>query len=136
MSVHFPMKRHNRTQLRLLATSILRSAPEPISLPNLHELIRRTHPKSAFSTIYRIARDLEATNQIVRVDWRERGSAYEWADKPHHHHITCSVCGALRDIDDASITFDQGAIERQTKYQVGTHHFELEGICPSCQLAH
>lgn len=127
------MKRRNNTKIRGLVTNILRSAPEPMSLRNLHGFVLRTSPEVAFSTIYRIAKDLEELRSIERVDWRERGSAYEWADKPHHHHITCSVCGAINDIDDASITFDQASIERQSGYQIGTHHFELEGICPSCQ---
>lgn len=126
------MKRRNSTKLRTLVTTILKSAPEPISLPELHRFVQRTSPTAAFSTIYRITKDLEDEGTIERVDWRERGSAYEWADKPHHHHITCSVCGAIQDIDDRSITFSGESIERQTGYQVGTHHFELEGICPRC----
>ncbi len=127
------MKRRNATKVRTQVMTILKSAPEPLSLTQLHRLISRTLPRTAFSTIYRIARDLQVGKTIVRVDWRERGSAYEWAAKPHHHHITCSVCGAVADIDDEVLSINPSAIAQQTGYQVGTHHVELEGICPSCQ---
>jgi Fe2+ or Zn2+ uptake regulation protein len=66
-------------------------------------------------------------------DWRERGSRYEWAELPHHHHIVCGICGRSIDIDDDDLGFDEDRIRERTGFLINHHSIELEGICPTCR---
>ncbi len=125
------IKRHTPTKEAV--TQVLQSFAAPIALNELYEFIKMSLPKTAFSTIFRIVRQLEAEGKVIQIDWRERGSRYEWADLPHHHHIVCRQCGIVTDIDDRTLNFDDTQVAKTTGYQIEHHSIELMGRCQSCQ---
>jgi Fe2+ or Zn2+ uptake regulation protein len=112
---------------------LLKNSAEPLTLDYILKLTRINHPKTAFSTVYRIMKRLEQEKLVLRVDWRERGSNYEWAELLHHHHITCTVCGQTRDVDDSVVSFDLEHLTAVTGYTFRNHYVELEGICATCR---
>jgi Fur family ferric uptake transcriptional regulator len=122
-----------RTQASELVADLLRTYAKPLSIQELHEQVQAHLPQTAYSTVYRIVGRLEADRRVRRVDWRERGSRYEWAELPHHHHIVCSLCGRSVDIDDADLGFSEERVRGATGFLINHHSIELEGICPECQ---
>jgi Fur family transcriptional regulator, ferric uptake regulator len=122
-----------KTRVGELVVDLLQTYARPFSLRELHLLVLEPFPRTAFSTIYRVISRLEAEGKVERVDWRERGSRYEWAELPHHHHIVCGVCGRSVDVDDADLGFSEQRIRDATGFLVNHHSIELEGICPDCQ---
>ena len=125
--------KQNLTRTRTTIIAILKNYTQPVSLAELLRLTRITQPKTAFSTVYRIMKRLEDRQQVVRMDWRERGSRYEWHERSHHHHVHCTVCGNTVDIDDSVIQVHENRLAEVTGYAIGQHHLVFEGICPSCQ---
>ena len=121
------------TRVRRAVTEIMESARAPLSLRDLHERVRRELPATAYSTIFRLAERLEREGRIVRVDWRERGSRFEWADRGHHHHIVCDDCGRTVDLEDRDLGFSERRIQSRTGFRVKHHSIELEGTCADCQ---
>lgn len=126
-------KKERATRTKEAVEHVLMAYASPVSLNDLYQFIKRSLPKTAFSTIFRIVRRLEEEGKIIRIDWRERGSRYEWAGLPHHHHIVCQTCGNVTDIDDAVLNFDEEKIAAHTGYMIRHHSIELEGICSDCQ---
>jgi Fur family ferric uptake transcriptional regulator len=120
------------TRVTRLVTEILQSDPGPLSLRELHERVSEQLPATAYSTVFRLARRLEREGRITRVDWRERGSRFEWAERPHHHHVVCSDCGRTVDLDDEDLGFSESRIESRTGFRVEHHSIELEGTCADC----
>ncbi|MEI6478143.1 MAG: transcriptional repressor [bacterium] len=129
------MNTSRQTKARQALIQILRRHDSPLSLAELWEELQRTLPAVAHSTVFRLITRLEEEGQVVRVDWRERGSRYEWAGLPHHHHIVCTGCGEIRDLADSDLDFDSDRLRRATGYDVTYHSIELEGLCPRCQPA-
>lgn len=121
------------TRLTRLVAEILGEHREPLSLRELHQLVCEHLPTTAYSTVFRLVRRLEQERKIVRVDWRERGSRFEWAERPHHHHIVCTDCGATVDLDDRDLGFSERRIRSRTGFQVRHHSIEVEGTCAGCQ---
>ena len=80
------------TRATRLVGDLLRTYARPLTLQELHDHVREHLPATAYSTVYRIVGRLEEDGRVRRVDWRERGSRFEWSDLPHHHHIVCSLC--------------------------------------------
>jgi Fur family ferric uptake transcriptional regulator len=124
---------HRTTKTRQALVSIFQEHPEPLSLSELLFHIRQTHPKTAHSTVFRLVLKLEEEGKVVRIDWRERGSRYEWADLPHHHHIVCLECGTVTDLGCEFFNFKESDIERKTGFSVRRHSIEFEGVCRECQ---
>ena len=122
-----------KTRVTQLVVDLLQTYARPLSLQDLHGRVQERLPRTAFSTIYRVVARLEADGKVERVDWRERGSRYEWAELPHHHHIVCGICGRSVDIDDTDLGFSEERIRAATGFLVNHHSIELEGICPECQ---
>jgi len=116
-----------------LVTEILAASPTPLTLRELHERVRARSPRTAHSTVFRLVTRLEQERKVVRVDWRERGSRFEWAGRPHHHHIVCGDCGRTADLEDRDLGFSESRLRSRTGFLVSHHAIELEGICPDCQ---
>lgn len=121
------------TRTKEAVVQILQAYASPIALNDLYNFIKMSLPKTAFSTIFRIIQKLEEEGKVIRIDWRERGSRFEWADLPHHHHIVCQTCGNVTDLDDSVLNFEEGKVAAATGYRITRHSIELEGICPKCQ---
>jgi Fur family ferric uptake transcriptional regulator len=121
------------TRVRRAVTEMFEGAGTPLSLRELHERVREQLPATAYSTIFRLVERLEQEGRINRVDWRERGSRFEWAERPHHHHIVCSDCGETVDLEDRDLGFSERRIQSRTGFRVKHHTIELEGTCADCQ---
>ena len=121
------------TRASRLVTEILRSCPTPLTLAELHARVREHSPRTAHSTVFRLVTRLEQERKVVRVDWRERGSRFEWAERPHHHHLVCGDCGRTVDIEDRDFGFSEARLRARTGFLVKHHSIELEGTCPDCQ---
>jgi Fur family transcriptional regulator, ferric uptake regulator len=121
------------TRVTQAVTELLRRDARPFTIQELHARVCEHHPRTAYSTVYRVLARLEQEEKVNRVDWRERGSRFEWADLPHHHHIVCGVCGDSTDVSDVDLGFSAGRIRDATGFIVGHHSIELEGTCPDCQ---
>ena len=121
------------TRITRLVVDLLQTYARPLTMQAIHDDVVRKLPQTAYSTVYRVLGRLEAAGKVTRVDWRERGSRYEWAELPHHHHIVCGICGRSIDIDDEDLGFDEDRIRERTGFLINHHSIELEGICPTCR---
>ncbi|MBI3255978.1 MAG: transcriptional repressor [Candidatus Andersenbacteria bacterium] len=121
------------TKVKQFITQLFQTTPEPISLQEIFRYTKIVLPQTAYSTVFRVVERLKSDHKIHTVDWRERGSRYEWSALPHHHHIVCQICGSITDLEDTDLRFDEAHIHKKTGYITKHHSIELEGICPKCQ---
>lgn len=125
------MKRNTKTKKAV--TQILISTPTPLGIDEIFSKLIGEFPKTAFSTVFRIVKALETEKKVVKVDWRDRGSKYEWSDRKHHHHIICDDCGFVNDLDDDTAGFKPKRISQRTGFILNNHFVEITGTCPDCQ---
>lgn len=126
------MKSRN-TKTKMLVSSIFEQSEVPLLMTEVFERVQKAVPNVAYSTIYRIVQNLHEAGTLVAIDWRERGSRYEWAHKTHHHHLVCNSCGEVADVDDELLQFSTQAVAQKTGFFVKDHSIELFGECSSCQ---
>jgi len=53
--------------------------------------------------------------------------------QPHHHHITCTMCGARQDVATPELEAALQAAAKGHGYSLGQHSVTLSGMCPRCQ---
>ncbi|MBP6942684.1 MAG: transcriptional repressor [Candidatus Buchananbacteria bacterium] len=122
-----------KTKARAKVEQILQRTAAPLTLEVLHQRLKRSLPKTAFSTVFRIMQRLEAEQLVTKSTWKDRGAVYEWAKRPHHHHVVCERCDAVADIDDRLIGYNEHKLTLSTGFTITHHTVELIGVCQPCQ---
>ena len=85
------------------------------------------------ATIFRALDLLTELKLLERLDLPEGEHAYVTCEPSHHHHVVCSACGRVRDVEDHGLLEALQEIERHTGYAIDSHRLELYGHCPRCR---
>lgn len=88
------------------------------------------------ASVYRTSEVFESLQVIVRIPtgWKYRLELGE-AFHEHHHHATCSSCGASIALpEDPALEKRLQALAKRRNFTLTTHQIELTGTCESCQL--
>jgi Fur family transcriptional regulator, ferric uptake regulator len=87
------------------------------------------------ATIFRALDLLTELRVLERLDLPSGEHAYvPCAPARHHHHIVCSVCGRVAEIEDVGLAGTLEGVQQRTGWQVDSHRLELYGRCPRCRL--
>jgi Fur family ferric uptake transcriptional regulator len=62
-----------------------------------------------------------------------QGKKFEIANKPHHDHLICSICGKIVEFENEEIERIQHQIAEENGFVLTDHLMQLYGICSDCQ---
>lgn len=139
------MKNHQTTKLQsLLRKAGMKTTPGHLEI--LYIFLKSTKPISSQdvidainkkldpATVYRCVNKLKSSGIIHQIDLRANHAHYEFFDMAHHHHIMCTKCGRIEDIEDCHLEYLHKNILEQTKQFTRIRHHSLEfyGICKKC----
>ncbi len=84
------------------------------------------------STLYRTLKTLVSKELVREIIADKKEARYEIAfGRKHHHHITCTGCGIIDDIDVCPPTLDTKHSSKKFA-RVTSHTLEFFGICKNC----
>jgi Fur family ferric uptake transcriptional regulator len=143
---------HPRRQPLPRLTERLRSKSRKVTGPRqalLHVLHRQTHPLSSkeifgalpenlcdLATVYRSLRLLEQMGMVKRFDFGDGTARFELleeGDDGHHHHLVCTRCAEIVELEECSMSESEERIAARNGFKSVTHKLEFFGICPACQ---
>lgn len=114
---------------------VLVAEGHPMTIPEILE--RRT--ELAQSSVYRNLTMLEKAKVVTKVVTNSEWGRYELAEDlmGHHHHLVCSGCGVVRDIElpallERSISAVLVEIGDTSGFVIEEHRLDLVGRCGSC----
>ena len=87
-------------------------------------------------TVYRSLRLLESLGMVKRFDLGDGVARFELlaeGDDGHHHHLVCTGCAAVIEIEQCFIRKREREIAAHHGVQAVTHRLEFFGLCPECQ---
>ena len=126
------------TPARRRLVDILLRAGSPLAMHGIIE--RRRELKQ--SSVYRNLAALEQAGVVRRVLTDEGFGRYELTEDltGHHHHLVCSNCGAVEDVDFESgfeVTLEDQLAELadRTGFSAVSHRLDLIGLCRTCAAA-
>lgn len=104
------------------------------SKPLTTNFIIKSSPNIDKSTVYRIIESFVQLN-IIKTIPRGFKTLYEIGDKfhPHHHHITCEICGKTTAITSHKLEDLINEISQESDMTPSHHHIELYGFCKTCK---
>jgi len=88
------------------------------------------------ATVYRSMHLLEKMGMVKRYDFGDGVSRFELlpeGDDGHHHHLICTSCAEVVELEDCSIAELETRIAARNGFQKVTHKLEFFGVCPACQ---
>ena len=113
----------------------LASAKRPLVIAD----ILSAAPSLPQSSAYRNLAVLEEAGVVHRVVTGEDFARYELAEEltEHHHHLVCTSCGAIEDIDipkalERNIDRTVTELARDSDFTHVSHRLDLMGLCPKC----
>lgn len=120
---------------RLTVFRNLASTERPLSIASLAEGLQDQGINQA--TVYRTIELFTALGVVHPVLAGHDTVGYELIPpfRYHHHHLTCTQCGAITDLYQCGLDHLLQQIREREGYQITYHTLEVHGICPSCQHA-
>ncbi len=121
------------THQRLVILEKILQGRDHVRAQEVFESVTEISPEIGFATVYRFLRSLSENGFVTELRMKGLPARYEWADKKHHDHMTCTDCGSIREFANHEIETLQEKIAEELGFVMTDHVMELYGICPECQ---
>ena len=130
------LRRRSRkiTGPRQAILGLLRRQAHPLSIKEISEALPQ-HPCD-LATIYRSIHLLEEMGMVKKFDFGDGTARFELleeGDDGHHHHLVCTRCTEIVELDECSMRELEERIAARNGFKGVTHKLEFFGICPECQ---
>ena len=123
---------------RLIADRLVELAVsgENFTIDEFWQEMRELDPHLGRATVYRSVEKLVTMGLLDRVDFADGTHLYRvCGENHHHHHLTCTQCHMVVEIDVCLPVDQLNAIGRKTNFAIEGHSLTLFGRCKSCRLA-
>ena len=121
------------TQQRLLILDTILRGRVHVTAQSVFDQVARLSPDIGFATVYRFLRSLSEHGFLTEVRIGGQPARYEWAQKNHHDHLTCTVCHRICEFENPEIEDLQQKIAAEMGFRLTDHLLELFGVCSDCQ---
>jgi len=125
---------HKITGPRAAILEILRHHRHPLTTREIHS--EMPGGSCDLATIYRAMHMLEKMGMVKRFDFGDGTARFELVaegDDGHHHHLICTKCAGVVEIETCFSTELERQIARENGFESVTHRLEFYGVCPDCQ---
>ena len=127
-------QRHTRPR-RLIAERLVELAASgaDFTTDDLWQQLREVEPRLGRATVYRSVELLVTAGLLDRIEFADGTHHYRVCGGSHHHHLTCTQCHRVVDVD-VCLPIDQfTAISNQTDFAIEGHSLTLFGRCANCR---
>lgn len=126
---------YRRTKTREVILTILHEAAGPLSPQVILTACHQAGRKANKTTIYRDLEVMERAGIIRRVMVSDRSQYFELTERGHHHHLVCTSCQMVQDIqiNDQGLIRQVNDIGKKLHFVIAEHAVEFYGLCRSCQ---
>ena len=121
------------TNPRILVLEALLDSKNPLTIDELQSKLSGSVAKS---TLYRVLNDLKKIKVLHEFTSPDNSTVVELLleDHSHHHHLFCSDCGEIIDVEMSSefenlLDKEIKKIEKQFNFVIQDHRVEMFGVC-------
>ncbi len=121
----------NTKQRRLIMEELRKSTSHPTAA-DLFAVVRGRMPKISLGTVYRNLELLVRNNLALKLEQGGCEARFD-GNVDGHHHVRCSICGRVDDIECLPVAPIPGEIESRNGYEILACRLDFIGICPACR---
>ena len=128
------LSQRNTQQRRLIATTLIELANDgaDFTTDDLWRKLRQDEPRIGRATVFRSVEKLVDMGLLDRVDFADGTHHYRICSGIHHHHLTCTHCHRVVEIDICLPAEQVAAVSEETNFAIEGHSITIFGRCPSC----
>ncbi len=128
------MTRRQTIQKQAVLAAVKTAHPTHPTAADIFASVRPFLPTLSFGTVYRVLHGLAEEGTILEVPSTAGPTRFD-ADTFPHHHVLCTVCGAVGDVYlERAFTLEECA-RPQTDFEIGSYRLDFRGLCPACRVA-
>jgi Fur family ferric uptake transcriptional regulator len=128
----------NTRPRRLMAERLasLAASATDFSTDELWQELKQIDPRLGRATVYRTVEVLLNQGVLDRVEFADGTHRYRvCGGSGHHHHVTCTRCHRVIEVETCLPSAVFAAIASQTNFDLEGHSIELFGRCEACRTA-
>jgi Fur family ferric uptake transcriptional regulator len=123
------------TPQRMAIAEALAQAAKQVSAQELYDRVRRRHPYIGRATVFRSLDTLVDAGLAQRLERPGHISAYVWCEPGHHHHLICTTCRTVEELDEDAVAPLAQTIVRTRGFRVDHATLDFYGQCRACARA-
>jgi len=120
------------TPQRMMILSAIENGDGHISADEIYAQVAAKYPQVNISTVYRTLELLKRLELVTDTDFGDGRLRYHPADKGHHHHLVCTECGAVIDLDESVLSSVKDVLLREYGFLADLRHLAIFGRCANC----
>jgi Fur family transcriptional regulator, ferric uptake regulator len=121
------------TRQRLLVLEALEAEPHDATAQELHARLRKHGERVGLATVYRTLSLLSRKHVVDELSHRVGESCYRLCAPGHHHHLVCTSCHRVEELDDCTLDEWLAAASRSRGFSATSHTLEVSGVCGDCR---
>ncbi len=122
------------TTARRFMIGALCDAKSPLAATDILKDLDKHKLHSNKTTVYRELAFLEKQNIIKPIDFGDGTKRYEVIGDHHHHHLICTKCLKVEDVELEHDVDEEGVrLGKQKGFEVTGHSLEFFGKCRNCR---
>ena len=121
---------------RAIARNLVRlgKSGASFSAEDLLRKLRRTNPRIGRATVYRSIEKLVHMKVLDRIEFADGKHSYRLcANDGHHHHLACTMCHRVIELDFCLESDIINAIGKREGFEIDDHSITLFGLCKECR---
>ena len=128
-------QRHTRPR-RLIADRLVELAASGanFTIDELWQEMRELDPHLGRATVYRSVEKLVTMGLLDRIEFADGTHHYRVCGENHHHHLTCTQCHRVVEVEVCLPLEQFKAIGYKTNFDIEGHSLSLFGRCESCRI--
>jgi len=129
------LSQRNTRPRRLIAERLVELANNgaDFTTDDLWQELRQAEPRIGRATVFRSVEKLVDMGILDRVEFADGSHHYRVCGGTHHHHLTCTQCHRVVDIDLCLPPEQLAAVSNQTNFEIEGHTLTLFGRCEDCR---
>jgi len=125
-------------QRQTILQTFMEHVDRHLSAEEVYMLVKHRDPEIGLATVYRTLDILAEIGVLLKNDFGDGRSRYEFSRKDeqhHHHHLICLHCGNVSEFDDDLLESLEAVISKRTQFKVIDHDLKFYGYCNQCEEA-
>ena len=111
----------------------LESMEHPVDVQTIINYLEQKNIDTDPATIFRMMHDFLQKGITKQIQFQESKARYELSNKRHHHHLICTNCGKIEEVEGDFLKQTEEEIYKDKRFRVKDHSLEFFGLCANCQ---